>query len=65
MFLLVSQRGSPHDDQRTPFSPEINIQKLQDDMDTQFKAWEEEAAASVESRPVDPELEQWKTAASQ
>ena len=57
--------GSPHDDQRTPFSPEINIQKLQDDMDTQFKVWEKEAAASVESRRVDPELEQWKTAASQ
>ena len=57
--------GSPHYDQRAPFSPEINIQKLQDDMDTQFKVWEKEAAASVESRRVDPELEQWKTAASQ
>ena len=59
--------GSPHDDQRLldGSSPDIAIQKLQDDMDTQFKAWEEEAAASVESRPVDPELEQWKTAASQ
>ena len=59
--------GSPHDAQRLldGSSPDIDIQKLQDDMDTQFKAWEEEAAASVESRPVDPELEQWKTAASQ
>ena len=73
MFLLVSQRYprklrmAAHDAQRLldGSSPEINIQKLQDDMDTQFKVWEKEAAASVESRRVDPELEQWKTAASQ